>query len=306
MYNQEIKERFLSEYEGGRKVSASTNFESIGKYEELCGKDFAEMSECEAIEALKYVRIKTYGTAFGVLSFVRNYVKWCRENSVFDNLNSSLVSLTVDDIDISDELKSMLFTSEDELIKAMRSVRPFDDGYYDVIVVLFGWLGIPQKQVTSIKIDHVNLSENFLVFEDTEIKFSDSIRDILSLYAKTKTGTRVQADTVRIVYRDDSYDTFVRKFSAPKQLGKKLTNSQVEDAVYLLNKAYVEQGNDPKFTSGSIMHSGGLRRVYDLEKQGIDVFSIKNKNAVLQAYRVKAKLYEILWLYKNYKKAFNL
>ena len=306
MYNQEIKERFLAEYEGGRKVSARINFESIGKYEELCGKDFAEMSACEAIEALKYVHIKTYGTAFGILSFVRNYIKWCREKSVFDNINNGLVSLTVDDIDISDELKTMLFTSEDELINAMRSVRPFDDGYYDVIVVLLVWLGIPQKQITSIKINDVNLSDSTVIFEDIEIKFSDSIRDILSLYAKTKTGARIQADSVRTVYRDDSYDTFVRKFSAPKQLGKKLTNSQIEDAVYLLNKAYVEQGNDPKFTSGSVMHSGGLRRVYELEKQGVDVFSIKNKNAVIQAYRVKAKLYEILWLYKNYKKAFNL
>lgn len=306
MYNPEVKERFLSEYEGGRKVSASAHFESMSKYEELCGKDFAEMNESEAIEALKHIHIKTYGTAFGVLSFVRNYLKWCRENSAFDNLNNSLVSLTVDDIDISDELKTMLFASEDELIGAMRSVRPFDDGYYDVIVVLLVWLGIPQKQITSVKINDVNLSDNVIVFDGMEIKFSDSIRDILSLYAKTKTGTRVQADTVRTVYRDDSYDTFVRKFSPPKQLGKKLTNSQIEDAVYLLNKAYVERGNDPKFTAGGIMHSGGLRRVYELEKQGMDVFSIKNKNAVIQAYRAKAKLYEILWLYKNYKKAFSL
>lgn len=306
MYNREIKEQFLAEYEGGRKVSARINFESIGEYEELCGKDIAEMQISEAIEALKCVHIKTYGTAFGVLSFIRNYIKWCREKSVFNDINTDLAALTVDDIDISGELKAMLFASEDELIKAMRSVRPFDDGYYDVIVVLFVWLGIPQKQITSIKIDDVNLSDNVVVFDGVDIKFSDDIKDILSLYAKTKTGTRIKADGARIVYRDDSYDTFVRKFSAPKQLGKKITSSQIEDAVYLLNKAYVEQGNNPKFTSGSIMYSGGLRRVYELEQQGVDVFSIKNKNAVIQAYRAKAKLYEILWLYKNYKKAFSL
>lgn len=306
MYNREIKERFLAEYEGGRKVSSRPNFEAIGEYEMSRDMDLAEMQISDAIEALKCIHIKTYGTAFGVLSMVRNYIKWCSENSVFNGVNTDLLTLTVDDIDASDELKAMLFASEYDLISAMRSVRPFDDGYYDVIVVLFGWLGIPQKQVTSIKINDVDFMNNTVCFDGLNIPFSEDIKNILHLYSKTKTGTRTKSDGERTVYRDDSYDTFVRKFSAPKQLGKKLTHSQIEDAVYLLNKAYVEQGNSPKFTSGSVMCSGGLRRVYDLERNGVDVFSIKNKNQVTQAYRVKAKLYEILWLYKNYKKAFNL
>lgn len=306
MYNPEIKERFLTEYEGNRKIGARSNFEAIGIYEELCGKDLAEMQIYEAVEALKYIHIKTYGTAFGILSFVRSYVKWCAANSVFHNLNTGLSSLTVDDIDISDELKEMLFTSENELISAMRSVRLFDDGYYDIVVALFLWLGIPQKQITSIKINDVNLTDNIITFGDLTIPFSDSVKDVLSIYAKTKTGTRIKADGVRTVYRDDSFDTFVRKFCPIKQLGRKLTDSQIDDALYMLNKAYVDYGNSPRFTGGSLMQSGALRRVYELEQRGIDVFSIKNKNAVVQAYRVNAKLYSILWLYKNYKRAFNL
>ena len=104
-----------------------------------------------------------------------------------------------------------------------------------------------------------------------------------------------------VTINDDTVDVVVTN-----QDLSAVSRAQIEDAVYLLNKAYVEQGNNPKFTSGSIMYSGGLRRVYELEQQGVDVFSIKNKNAVIQAYRAKAKLYEILWLYKNYKKAFSL
>ena len=68
----------------------------------------------------------------------------------------------------------------------------------------------------------------------------------------------------------------------------------------------MEAGNSPRFTAGNVLASGALKRLYDLEQGGVDIFSIKNKDIVSETYRAKAKLYEILWLYKNYKKAFNL
>lgn len=306
MYNQEIKERFLSEYDGNRKSGARQIFEVVSEYEAACNKDLAQMQKSEICEALKYAQIGTYSTAFGVLSFVRSYVKWCDDNLVFSGISVDDSMLVVDDIDISDSIQRLYFRTENELINCLKSVRPLDDGYYDIIVTLFSWLGIPQKQVANIKISDVDLENKTVRFDGAYIQFSDNIKEILALYAKTKTGTREAAGGQRVVYRDDSYDTFVRRFSPPKQLGKKITTSQIEDSVYLLNKAYVEAGNSPRFTGGNVLASGALRRVYELEQSGVDVFSIKNKDLVVNAYRVKAKLYEILWQYKNYKKAFNL
>lgn len=307
MYNQEIKERFLAEFTARKnEKSCRSKFEAMGQHETLLDKDFAEMSAEEAISAMKYVRTGTYGSAFALISQVRAYVKWCSENKVFQNVNAELGSLTVDDVDISDNLRKLLFKDEDELIKELRKVRPFDDGYYDVIVMIFAWLGISQDQGMSIKVDAVNL-DNMTVRVDSKIvMFSDNLRDILRTYSRTKTGTRLNKNGPREVYRDDSFDLFIRKFAPPKQLGKKLTKSQVQDAVYSLNEAYEELGNEPRFTVGNVLASGALRRVYDLEKSGVNVFTPKSKTAVTDVFGTGAKLHEILWLYRNYKRAFNL
>ena len=305
MYNQEIKERFLEECDPIKK-GFRPMFEALGPCESFYRKDLAEMTAGEFFESSKVLSTGTYKTAADVLLRVKTYVKWCGENCASLVINQKLLDLKVEDIDTTQYLSKTIFRNEDELIREMKSVRPFDDGYYDVIVVLFSWLGIPQKYAIDVKVNDVDFEKKIVKFNGTEIPFSDNIGDILALYSKTKIGTRVNANGQRIVYRDDSYDTFIRRFSPPKQLGKKITNSQIEDAVYLLNKAYTEAGNAPRFTSGNVLASGALKRVYDLEQCGVDVFSVKNKDIVAKAYRAKAKLYEILWLYKNYKKAFNL
>ena len=309
MYNQEIKERFLSEFTSDNRNSQTciSYIESIGVYEgEVC-LDLAQMSMMDACRAVQHIDISTYGSAFAVISFVRNYIKWCLDNNAFDSINSGLLQMDVNDIDISDNLSRLLFISEQDFIDALKTVRPFDDGYYDVIVMAFAWLGVPQDKAVNLEIGDVDLLNMTARISDTQtISISENIGDILITYNKTKTGSRILKQGVRTVYRDDSYGKFVRKFSAPKQLGKPLTKSQIQSAVYELNNAYVELGNPPRFTNSNILRSGALRRVYDLECSGVDVFSIKNKGLVLDTFVVKAKLHEILWLYKNYKRAFNL
>lgn len=307
MYNQEIKERFLSEYDGGHKNSALLHFEAISEHEELCGKDLSEMQTHEAVEALQHINIKTYKTAFGVLSFVRSYVKWCDTNSIFKNPNIELASLTVDDIDISDELKKVLFCSEDELIRELNTIRPFDEGYPEAIVTLLTWIGIKQNDIASIRISDVNLEKQrvYVKADDLFISFSDKIAEIFRIYEKTKVGYRSAGGDSRPVFRDDSHDRYVRKYLPKGKSGDPFTSVQVKHTIHHLNSIYVDRDNPPKFTGSNVLMSGALHRVWQLEQGGVDVFSIKNKKLVTDAFIAKANLYEILWLYRNYKRAFN-
>lgn len=309
MYNQEIKERFLAESLGNKNENTlRAKFDAIGIYEEQVGKDFAEMSMEEALTAMSEARTNTYGSAFSLLSLMRNYVKWCDDNVVFIGVNQSLVHLEIDDIDISKSLSELLFKNEMELMKELRSIREFEDGYTEAIILLLGWIGIEQKDVLSITSSDVDLQEKrvFLKKYDKFVSFSDNIAYAFSRYEKTKVGSRSSGGDSRLVYRDDSYDRFVRKYCAKGQLGKDFTPTQVKHAVNKLNLAYVQNGNEPRFTGSNVVMSGALYRVMLLEKSGVDVFSIKNKNAVLDSFFVKAKLHEVLWLYKNYKRAFSL
>lgn len=307
MYNQEIKERFLVENIGEKnEKSCRAKFDDIGVYELEINKDFSEMSIEEAKRAMQEAHVATYGSAFALLSQLRNYVKWCKANTAFSCVNEDLISLEVGDISVSEDMKQTVFKDEQDLIKELISVRTFDDGYYDVIVMVFSWLGITQNKLLNVKINDVDF-ENMIIFCDGEqIQFSESIKDILLRYSKTKRSTRMYKNGLREVFRDDSYDCFIRKFSAPKQLGKVLTKSQIQDSVYDLNASYMDLGHKSRFTISNVYTSGALHRVAQLERSGVDVFLMKNKNAVSGAFGDGSALHEILWLYKNYKAAFNV
>lgn len=308
MYNPEVKERFMNEISGNGRNERSCYaiFDTLGVFENSIGRDIAVMNEGELREALRHTNAGTYGSAFAIISLIRRYVKWCYDNRVFHTSEQDLSFLTVDVVDISEDLKVQLFRSEDDLIKALRSARPFDDGYFDVVVMLFFWLGISQKQMLNIKREDVDFFNKSVFVDGNAIPIPESFCEILSLYSKTKTGTRSSKNGPRTVYRDDSYDTFIRKFSSQNQLGKRITASQIEDAIYNLNKAYIELGNISRLTGGNVISSGALCRVFELEQSGVDIFSPKNKLLVVGAFRTKAKLHEILWLYRNYKRAFSL
>ena len=308
MYNQEIKERFIAEYDGNRKNAVRPNFELISEYEEKYQKDLAEMSVDEAVDTISGLNIGTYKTAAGTQSFIKSYVNWCHQLGVFKNVNLDLCKIGLDDIDCSRRLRELLFRTEDELIKELNSVRPFDEGYPEAIATLLTWVGIKQTDIVSIRVSDVNLDKRWVYVPHIDLfaGFSEKIADIFKVYENTKVGYRSAGGDSRPVFRDDSYDRYVRKYLPKGKSSDPYTSVQIKHITHHLNTIYVERGNPPKFTGSNVLMSGALYRVWQLEQRGVDVFSIKNKKEVASAFVVKANLYEILWLYKNYKKAFNL
>ena len=308
MYNQEIKEQFLAEYDGNRVISARPNLELISEYEERLQKDLAEMSFDEVVESVSGLNIGTYKTAAGIQSFIRSYVKWCDQFHKFKKVNLDLCSISADDIDCSKRIRELFFQSEDELIKELSSVRPFDEGYPETIATLLTWIGVKQSDIASIKISNVNLEKQWVYVPDRNlfVSFSDKIADIFRIYEKTKVGYRSSGGDSRPVFRDDSHDRYVRKYLPKGKSSDPFTSVQIKHITHHLNTVYVERDNPPKFTGSNVLMSGALYRVWQLEQSGVDVFAMKNKKMVVNAFVAKANLYEILWLYRNYKKAFNL
>lgn len=308
MYNQEIKERFLEDHSaynanfGGKCVV----FEDISVLEREINKDFSQMSFDEALLAIKNVNIGTYKTAAAVQTLLKRYVCWCYEGKIFSDINRELLSIEVGDIDSSARIAELVFRTEEQLISEIKSIRPFDEGYPEAIIMLLAWIGVEQKDVLQISISDVDIPGRYVNLNGKKIEFSDTIADALKIYDKTKVGSRSAGGDSRPVYRDDSFDRYVRKYCPRSKLGNALTQTQIKHMVNHMNSIYVDRGNPPRFTGSNVVVSGGLYRIYQLEQQGIDVFSKKNKEAVSAAFIVNAKLYEILWLYKNYKKAFNL
>lgn len=310
MYNQEIKEKFIKETTVNwvSVSSLEATFKNIGVIENKKQMDFAQMQYADAVEALCNAGSMTYLSCMTLLTSARRYIKWCSKNDVFDNVSQAIKEISVDDIDISHIMAGLIFKDEDSFVHATRSMRPFDEGYYEVAVFALIWLGLDLQQIIDLKISDVDF-ENRVVFINGRVfaTMSDATYNILYTYNRTKSASRDSKYKPRTVYRDDSFDKFIRKFAAPTQLGvKPLEKPQVRTAINEINNEYKEKGNEPQFTPSNISISGGLRRVFELEESGVDVFQVRNKELVINAYRAEAKLYEILWMYRNYKRAISL
>lgn len=311
MYNPEVKEQFLAMITaGGRnKGTCVRYFDTIGVYEEKVGKDFAEMSFEEAIEAIRSLNIGTYDSANYVQGFFRNYVKWCENTTAFDHINPDLKKISAkDDIDSSRYLSKMWFLDESDLINKMRMVRGFNEGYYEVVVLLFAWLGVPQNKVLFISPDDVDLKNRRLFLDNgcTVIDFSEAIASVISEYVSTKTSTRQYNGEPTVVYRD-FYGPFISKFCKRAELGRDpLTDLQIASAISEMNQDFVYLGKPACFKYTNVANCGIARRIYELEQSGVDVLSMKNKGLLLDAARLNIDRYRITWLFKNYKRAFNL
>lgn len=311
MYNQEIKEQFLQDYlaTGKEKNGCRAMFETVGQFEAISGKDLAEMSKDEVVQALESVDIGTYSSAAGIQSVIKAYVKWCMDNFPSMHFDRSLDYLEISDIDVSGFYSKTIFQNEDELIFELESVRHFDEGFTEGIILVFAWLGIEQKNALSVKIEDVNLTDRTIYLRDSGkiISFSERIADVLKVYERTKVGYRSAGGRERPVYRDDSFGNYIRRYCPASHLGvRPFDPANIRKSINDINQLYVAQGKESRLWNGNVVASGALYRIHTLELSGVDVFSLKNKDLVIEAFGVKSKLYEIHWMYRNYKRAFNL
>ena len=313
MYNKEIKERFFRENEIKETYVAeeSTFFEKIGVYESKISMDIAQMGRDSVVSAINSVEITEYSTAEHYMSILKNYTKWCLDNSVFDNPAGGALSLTIKDIDLAKILSKTLFRNDLEFVSAMRKVRTFDDGYPEPVYWAFAWLGVERKFVLSLKDSAVDLVNRVIYDEIGNVivdGFSDVIYNVLDQYVRCNSSTRENGSSITEVIKDRSVDTFIKKFCSKKsgKFGNEFTDNQITSYTAKLNRMYESLGYSQKLTYTNIQESGGLYRVFQLEQSGVDVFSKKNANLVQKAFRIPKQYYKIIWKYKFYKEAFDL
>lgn len=315
MYNEEIKERFLEEYaaNGAAVTGRRANFNNLSIYEESIGKDLAEMDSSEASSAINSLEYYEYGSATTIFSFFKKYVNWCMENELFDGSPYGVLTLSSEVIDPSEVYKKVLFRDEDDLIKTLSSVVSFNDGNVEVVSILFGWLGVKLPKAICLKESQVDLENKRILNLDGSIMipcFSDTIRDKLEVYSSTKSGLRMNGTTPYVVVRDNTWDTFIKQFctQGSEKMGEPIDPDNVTTYISRLKRKFSSDGGTKEISISNAMRSGGLRRVYELEQSGVDVFSNKNKKLVEDVYCAPERkpYYKIIWMYKYYKKAFSI
>lgn len=312
MYNEEIKKRFLKEYKNAKIGGIRTAFENFSKYEKLHNLDLAELDRKGAVEAIESIKPEETRTVSGFITALRNYTEFCEDNKLFSNIPRGFFAITIDDIDLSKSLASVLFKDESELIDSIRLVHGFESGFVDVPVLALTWLGLSKDEIIALRDNDVNLEDRIITGGDGSILamgFSDQIAEVLFLYRKCQISERGKDYTSMVVRKDNSVNSFLKKMlpENSKKFGKEFTKVQIDAHVNSLATKYEQLGHPRRHSISNVWRSGRLRQLYIIEQQnGIDVTAKENKELLRDVFRNKKNYYDAIRMYKWYKKAFCL
>lgn len=309
MYNAEIKERFLSENKGWADVLLKL-FDSISGYEESNQKDFSGMSKAEVILYLNNVGFLELSSVDTTISGLKRYAKWSVSQGFVLPERPGILQISTDDIDPSGAMSKMFFRDEQDFLYSMRKVADFEDLQNGVIALCLGWLGLSARESVALRDGDVDLVSRTIFDPSGTVivnGFSDDIARIFELYRATKTATRQNGDTTRIVIKDLSHDGFIKRVCSANsvRLGNPVSVRQVTTFVEKLNKKYTALGYSPRFSMENANRCGGLYRLWKLENDGVEVLNKQNADIVERVYG-HGVYRKIAWQYKFYKKAFNL
>lgn len=301
MFNPEIKERFLNE-----NANAKFILSMCARYEESIGKDISQMNKHDVGLVLQSADLCELSTIEGMLSVGSAYTKWCKDNNLLPDISDGFMSIDVKDVDPSAVMAKMLFRDEEDFIRSMRKVREFDEGYPEVIGLVFVWLGLSYNDATTLKDSCVDLDTRVIYDNDGNVLvsgFSDGIHSIFEQFVKCMNGNRGAYNVVK----DRSLDVFLKRMCSPSspKMGTPILPRQLTNAVNRMNFQYEELGYPPRLSMLNVKRSGSLYRLWLAEQNGLDVSNKNNREAVERVYGGK-KYRNIIWQYKYYKKAFNL
>lgn len=170
MYNQELKEQFVSAYSKNesKRKSLYNIFEAVGKYEEKLSKDFCQMNEEElghVLQELMGYRARSKNTRG---SSLRAYARWCFDNQI-PGATQAMESVDFDRVGL-DKMRRQSVASPQHLQRYLDSVfEKESEETVDVVYRCFFWLAymgvMKEEDALSIDVSDVD-------FEDMAIHFN--------------------------------------------------------------------------------------------------------------------------------------
>ena len=306
MYNEEQKLKYLRVVESDSSSAyISTMFNRFEKYETKCSKDIAYWDESSIYKTISAMSFD-YGTIKQYLSILSAYRAWaCCKYSP-----QGYQKLNADNVDLSGAIQSCLIRSPAALKNELANVIELDQGYYIVAAACFAWLGIDMKTMPFLKDSSVNFIEKSIIDEACNIEIhhiDKEIIDILQEYWTTTEAIRMHKTKCKAYPLYNGMFLHLMVGANSKKKIKPINYDSIrKEFGDLASRAMSPEGEQSRLSCPNLLRAGGLYRLYQLEKSGVDIFSGKSDELLLKTYSAPGKTYDIRSLYRQYKKAFNL
>lgn len=309
MYNQEIKEQYLSTRQTDVRVRHTQIFKQVSDLIEYpYNKDVLEASLDElrcGFSRFEAIDVHAMGT---IISTVRSYNRWAHTTKQpFAFTDALEVFDERADIDYTVGIKKYIIPSPESLVSAFTMLYRIDEGYEVLPALIFAWVGVPSSECVRVKSDAVDFRKRLLTLPDGSMcqnEIPEVFIEPLEVYAKTRTATRF-VNGEYPVYADE-LGFFLKKMLPrnSKKQGKPYTQAQISANITDFCYRCDEQLHIVQtFNYTTIAKSGVLYRLYQFEASGADLYNKANRDKVL-AIANKKSFKDVMTVYEAYRKVF--
>lgn len=319
-YNNEVKQRYLDTLCRKDKINrANKMFSTASERETELKRDLGLWGHDDVVWLLNQLATIDIVTLNKQIVEVYAYQQWHLQT--VQAINSDLFDRSVvacnqkkvakEDIDFTETIKHNLVLDFSEVVTAMKAVIPFDEGIVVPPLLCFAWLNINIEDAVRIPYDGVRWSTRQIFNEQGNLLVDDvpsDIYDILWQYANTSVG-KSGRKTVYPYHTGYFLRPFLpRGYETPCEPIKVNTASA---AIYRVNQRIKDLSLDCcEVTYANIQKSGQFQMM--LDKEPMSLYSTEGRAFVNelcgnnQKDFLKSRIYDVLYIYEQYKKAFNL
>lgn len=301
VYNQDLKERFLSTRTGGIKKCRRV-FELISDEERRQQKDISEMDREEFVACIKTTQRVYIATFTDDFRFMVNYAQWIQETTgksvpwlgKIDFYNAYLEA---------DNFMPLLLWRD--VYEELMQVYPMTEGFIIWPVATLAWLGLNRQECCNLKNEDVDLSHRLIKLPDRIIHIDDATQwKVLNLYAHTKQGVRTQNRTFLVELMDCGYFLKITKSHNSGKEVRKVPDYQITEAFNVYATKCVEMQRTPLFSFTDIWRMGRYHELGKIESQDPE-FKTIGRNGIKKLFKAEGNVLNgqmILTEYQLYKK----
>lgn len=303
MYNEEYKKQYVDQLSVKTAVNEFNRIaEKSEDFESKFGKDLHDFSDEETIELLNSFCLTSPLSLKQYASCISKYQSW--------GLSKNIVRKPISkyDIDFVSAYKKSYYTSFSDLKSDLQSVIELDQGYSSVVALCFAWLGIQPADVGKVSKSDIDLKNGTLSYKDMDkIKIDSEILQILRSYANLTVAYRTQGQTFEVYPLPSEYFLTRMATKNSRKTSREVTIQDISQEISIISeKVNSKFGKEAHITYQNIQRSGEFYRLHQAEISGLNVFSKEYESEVQNFFSAKIPYYEITFMYKKYKQAFDL
>lgn len=320
IYNLDRKTAYIDAIPSTIDERQKRNFENIffttSTVEKLFGKDISEMSLEQATRLLISQGFLSTSSMVTMISILRSYVQWCIDTKLVCSENA-FDKLSINDIDNSEIIKSMLLGSPERLNNILETAFPPNSDIefqeQSQLIAQLLYLGLRQDFISSLKKNDICFNESCVINERGEkIILNENILRLAKYCSQQTTLDRRDSFAITRSYSLTDNDYLLRTTANKRSSGDDpISITIIYNRIASINDNYNKNTDDLiKLTTDRIYRSGLFYRLYELEQLGVEItreivykhFGMAFENMTTIYSETRKKILD----YENWKKAFEL